>query len=265
MVRDDGDVVGGVGVFRRADRADVWDDGPRGHDFAVFRRDDRRSIFCDAAAARGPASRRRRRVVLCVGADGVLASLHRGVDPHAVLYADACADQLAVVPPDARSGSGISAGARAGHDWLDRRWPCRRHARRRSDRTSDAAGGGRLGPDGRLLPAPSPYTAAEHGQRARSRCPGTRRTRVDEGSVVRGVRHRIVSGLHPAAVLLRVRKPVLQRHWCDERRRQDDDGTDVRAGVHASDAVVLPAPRRETDAARRHGGLGGALHPVCVW
>ena len=70
--------------------------------------------------------------------------------------------------------------------------------------------------------------------------------------------------LHPAAVLLRVREPVPERDARDERRGEDDARPDVRDLLHARDAVVLPPARREVDAARRHGGVDGALRVLRV-
>ena len=74
--------------------------------------------------------------------------------------------------------------------------------------------------------------------------------------------HRVAAALHPAAVLLHLHEPVPERARRAERRRQDDARPDVGDRVHAADAVLLRAPRREEDAARRHGRVGGALRPV---
>ena len=262
MVRDDGDLARVAGIFRRADWTHLRDDGAGGDDFAVLRRHDRRSFFCDAAIARGAAPGRRRSAVLRVDAKRLLAFVRGGAHPHPVLHADARAHQLAVVPADARSRTRVSSRPRPWHDRVDCGRPRRRHAGRRGDRAADAARRRGIDPDGDVLSASPAYPTAVERPRTRARCPRSRCAEVDEGSIVCGIRHRVVPCLHPAAVLLRVREPVSERDRRDERGREDDHGADVRAGVHAPDAVVLPPPRREADAAGRHGRVGDAIHSL---
>ena len=168
--------LGALGFFGRADRPDVRDDSAGRDDFAVLRRDDCRSLFRDAATARRAAPRRRRRALLCVDANHLLAALHHGADPHALLHADARAHELAVVPADARSRARVSTGARARNDRLDRRRPRRRHAGRRSDGTADAAGCRGIDCARRVLPAASAHAAA--GDRPRPRARGARARRA---------------------------------------------------------------------------------------
>ena len=94
-------------------------------------------------------------------ADRVRPALRRAARLHAVLHADAGAQQLAVVPPDDRPGPRVPGRARARHDRLDRRRPDHRHARTRGHRGADAAGGGRLGRARPVLAGAAAHAAAE--------------------------------------------------------------------------------------------------------
>ena len=131
------------------------------------------------------------------------------------------------------------------------------------DRGADAAGRRRVAGARPVLAGAAPHPAAaagapsDAGRRARPR-----RAEADARPVVCHLRARLVPGLHPAAVLLRLHQPVPERDRGGERRRQDDPRPDVGDRLHAGDAVVLPPPRREVHAAGRHGGVDGALRAV---
>ena len=102
-------------------RPGLQHDGAGGDGLAVLRRARRRPVLRDRADPGLSAPARRRAALLRVDADGLRSVLRGPARLHAVLHADAGAEQLAVVPSDARPGQGVSAGARLGHDRLDRR------------------------------------------------------------------------------------------------------------------------------------------------
>ena len=99
-----------VGFTDAADRPRLRRDGDRGDHLAVLRRHDRRSLLRHRAAARGPAPGRRRRCSTSLSTpDARSASFYAAAHRlHALLHADAGADQLALVPPRAGPGHAIS-------------------------------------------------------------------------------------------------------------------------------------------------------------
>ena len=138
--------------------------------------------------------------------------LHRDPALHAVLHADAGAEQLAVVPADeAIRGASF------------RRSACSARSAGSSPASSSARSGSRRPACRCRLPAPRsvllglfclalPHTPPQAlGTRDAARRPRPRRAEADGRAVVRDLRARIVSRLHPAAVLLRVREPVPER------------------------------------------------------
>ena len=151
-----------IGLARRHHRAG-------GDDLAVLRRHGRRPVHGDRADPRRAARRRRRRALLRVDADGLRPLLRRAARLHALLHADAGAEQLAVVPPDERSRARVSADPRARHDRLDRRGAVHRHARPRGDgdaaAASPAAGSILLGLFCLALPHTPPLEKATAGAR----------------------------------------------------------------------------------------------------
>ena len=96
------------------------------------------------------------------------------------------------------------------------RWASRR-------RTADAAGRRGIASWPRSVSL-LPHTPRSDGPREGARGARARRAALDEGSIVRGVRPRIVPCVHPAAVLLRVRESVSERHRRHERGGEDDSG-----------------------------------------
>ena len=197
---------------RRADRPGLRHHGAGGDDLAVLRRHGRRPVLRHRAAAGGAAPGRRGGAAAGLDADGVRPALRRAARLHAVLHADAGAQQLAVVPPDDRPRQRVPGRARARHDRLDRRRPHRRHAGPRSHRGAAAAGRRRFARARPVLagaaahPAAAAGASSDAGRRARPR-----RAEADAGPLVRHLRARLVPGLHPAAVLLRLHQPVPER------------------------------------------------------
>ena len=155
-------------VLRRADRAGVRHDGDGGDDLAVLRRHGRRPLLRHRAHPRRAAPRRRRRAVLRRPRRPRFGAFYaRAARLHALLHADAGADQLALVPPDERSGARVPADPRARHDRLDRRRARHRHARPRGDGDADADRRRRLGAARPLLPRAAAHAAAQPAAAAR--------------------------------------------------------------------------------------------------
>ncbi len=257
--------LGSAGLFRRADRPDIRHDRAGGDDLAVFRRHDRRSVFCDPASAGGAAPLRRGR---CCSTRPRAARSDRCTPPSSSTHCSTCRRWRS--PTRCRSGRCKIPGAsfRLFACWARIGWIVAGlvvgtlgvEATGRPMQLA-AAGSMVLAAFCLVLPHTPPHTS---GTRAVPRRARARRAAADEGSIVCGLRARLVSGVHSAAVLLRVRQSVSERDRRDQRRREDDARPDVGDRVHAADAVVLQAARREADAAGRHGGVGGAVYAVCV-
>ena len=106
----------------------------------------------------------------------------------------------------------------------------------------------------------APHAAEVTGSQGdRARRPGPRRADPAEEPLLRDLCPRLAPDLHPAAVLLHLHQPVLERDGRRQRGRQADLGSDVGDPLHAGHAVLLRTPGRQEDAAGRHGGLGRAL------
>ena len=110
---------------------------------------------------------------------------------------------------------------------------------------------GDVGADGALLPDAAAHAAAQRRQAVqRARRARPRRAGAAQGPLVRRVRPRLVPALHPAAVLLRVHESLPERDRRAGGGGEDDARPDVGDRLHAADAVVPRAARREEDAAR---------------
>ena len=137
-------------------------------------------------------------------------------------------------------GKRVPARARARHDRLDRRR--RGHQRRSAPR--------RRALQFQVAAAASAGCSACSASRCRTRRRETAAHKVTlrdilgldalqlmKERVVRDLRARLVPGLHPAAVLLRVHQPVPDRDRRDQRGRQADARPDVGDRLHAGDAA----------------------------
>ena len=121
----------------------VQHDGAGGDGVAVLRRHGRRPVLRNREDPGHAAHRWRAAALLRLHAHGFRALLSCPPDLHALLHADAGPDQLAVVPPDAKPGEGVSRHSRARHHRLDRRGPhhrrgCASRARRSSSSSRQA-------------------------------------------------------------------------------------------------------------------------------
>ena len=193
-----------------------------GDDLAVLRRHGRRSVPRHRAHPRGAA---RRSAASCCSSPrlqttfgafyGVLLALH------AVLHADAGAEQLALVPPDERSRrefppirvlgtiGWIVAGLSIGSLGLEA-----------TATPLQIAAAGSIAARA-VLPGAAAHAAAREAAGTRAtlaRHARARRAQAARRALVCDFRARIVPGLHPAAVLLRVRQPVPERAARDATR-----------------------------------------------
>ena len=153
-------------------------------------------------------------LLLRLDADHVRPVLRRAARLHAVLHADAGAEQLALVPPDERSRrassrrsacSARSAGSSPGSS------SARSASRRRRCRCASPAAGSIAA---RRCSASRCRTRRRRSWRSASTLRdvlGLDALKLLRRALVRRLRARLVPGLHPAAVLLRVRQPVPER------------------------------------------------------
>ena len=203
--------------------------------------------------------------LLRVDADGLRSVLRGPARLHAVLHADAGAEQLAVVPSDARPGQGVSAGARLGHDRLDRRRLRHQLSECQQHRAAVPCRGHRLGRAGAVCVRTPAHSAGQtRAQGFRARHSRSRRAATDEGAVVRDLRDWFVPDLHSAAVLLRVHQPVPDRSRCHQRGGEADVGPVVGDLLHAGDALVLHPARHQAHDADWDARVGRPLRALRV-
>ena len=162
-------------------------------------------------------------VLFCrVHADDVRRVLRRHPRLHALLHADAGAEQLALVPPDeairaassrrsacSAPSAGSSPASLIGTLGLEATATPLQHRRRRARSL--------LGLFCLALPHTPPQKSAP-ARDARPTSLGLDALKLLRRALVRDLRARVVPGLHPAAVLLRVRQPVPERAGRDATR-----------------------------------------------
>ena len=170
--------------------------------------------------------------------DGVRPVLPRPDRVHALLHADAGADELDFVPPHAGPGAGVPAHPCARHDRLDRGRLRHRPSRAREDRRHvpmRVAAGASIAARA-LLPRAAAHAArqaAAHAITVRDVLGLDALQLMKERSFAIFVVG-VVSALHPAAVLLRVHESVPERDRRGQPGEQDDVRPDVRDRLHAA-------------------------------